>query len=113
MTDNGSPKRITAAFIAVVVVSFLVLTSFAYVVKETRDLAHANEELLVEVSKSHDVQCAQRDDLDKAIEQTQTILDENPKAKIIFAIPRKLFEDSLARNKQTRENLSILDCERK
>lgn len=53
--------------------------------------------------------CAQRNDLDARIRATSNLLERNNGARI-FAIPRRLIVSGLRRDKETRRNLSILDC---
>lgn len=70
----------------------------------------ANKHRSQENHKAVIVQCAQRHDLDQRIENTAALLRESSDSKFIFGIPRKLIVQGLTRDRDTRENLEILDC---
>jgi uncharacterized protein HemX len=54
--------------------------------------------------------CFQRADVDDRIDSSQRLLAQHPHETLIFAIPRRLIESSLERDRRTRQNLAILDC---
>jgi hypothetical protein len=95
-------KRLALVLAAVGLILFSLLV-VAYALKSLHDQAERNKTALVAL-------CAQRHDLDQRIIQTRALL-RRTHARVIFAIPRSVIVTGFRRDRRTRRNLNILDCQ--
>jgi hypothetical protein len=98
------PRKIEMSFIAIVLAAFSILAVMGWNIQKNRQLAQDGEQ-------AHDAICNLRDDVRRRVDASQQLLDEHPNAKVIFAIPRSVIENSVKGQQATLDALSDLDCE--
>ena len=98
-TFNRGRMGVLIACILVMLASLLLA---AYSLSKLSQTSHQNSTALKAL-------CFQRDDLDKRITSTNSLLRDHV-GGVIFGIPRALITSGLKQQMQTRQNLSILDC---
>ena len=96
------PRKVRASFIILTLVFTIVLTLLGGVIVQNRSLARDGDE-------AHEALCIIKHSMRQRVESTEDYLRLHPD-ELILGVPRALFEQRVAQDRTTLEDMRLLDC---